>query len=80
MITDAELDRMSPDDEPAELAWALADRIQERTAQRDYPAVAYGLKGISELIYRVARDNPGHAETIAIQVEAMAGYVRRHMK
>jgi hypothetical protein len=80
MIADAELDQMSPEDEAAGLAWALADRFQERTAQRQYPPVGYGLKGVSELIYRVARDNPGHADAIATQVEAMAGYVRRHMK
>ena len=78
MITDADLDRESPEDEPTLLAWELADRLVVRAAQREVSEIGLGLKAISELTYKVAANCPGSSEAVAKQLEAMAEYLRRN--
>ena len=82
-VTDADLDRESPEDEPMVLAWALAARISHRAKVRgaqNGTELGYGLKALSELTYKIAANNPGNSDAIAEQLESMAAYVRKNMK
>ena len=80
MISDADLDRESPEDEPMLLAFALADRLRERATLRGAPPFGYQLRAVSELIYRVGADNADRGEDLAIQLESMTAYVRKNFK
>jgi hypothetical protein len=80
VISDAELDRESPEDEPTLLAWDLAKRLEQRASHRNLPPFGYQLRAISELIYRVGADHPGRSEDLASQLENMTIYVRKNFK
>lgn len=83
MITDAELDRESPEDEPFVLADSLAKWIDRRAGRRgaeNGSSLGYGLRTVSELAFVIASKHPRDAEAIASQLENMAAYVRRNSK
>ena len=79
MITDADLDRESPEDVPVVLARELADRFRDYSADKPGLDRHCAIKGVSELAYKVVADGLVDAETLAKQLEAMAGYLRKHL-
>jgi hypothetical protein len=80
VISDADLDRESPEDEPMLLAFELVDRLRERATHRGVPPFGYQLRAVSELIYRVGADNADRSEDLVIQLESMTDYVRKNFK
>lgn len=80
MISDADLDRESPEDEPMVLAFELADRLRQRAMCRGLSPFEYQLRAVSELIYRVGSDNAGKSKDLASQLESMTAYVRKNFK
>jgi len=78
-LADYDLDRESFEDVPVLLSWGIVDWLSQRAAGDVEMQKFFALKGVSEFAYRAVGQNLTDPETMAKQLEAMAGYLRRNM-
>jgi len=71
----------SMDDVPVMFGWDAADRFSALfAAESEVDRRQMALKALSEFAYRRVDQSMVGSEPMAVQLEAMAGYVRRNMK